>query len=176
MRSAPPNAPRAAPPLRREHLVRAGGGARNPGSCLPDAVEVEPEHEIGVEHQPPALVRWDVRRPERLTDHGQGGGHVEVVVDGGDEAVVEPQGRRRERRGDLVRAIRQRDVGDAAIEASAWCPATPFAIPIGRAPADPARNAGGAANGPSAGGGPSAARCARSEPSAAAAASIDGGE
>ena len=31
--------------------------------------------------------------------------------------------------------------GDAAIEASAWCPATPFAIPVGRGPADPARNA-----------------------------------
>ena len=56
------------------------------------------------------------------------------------------------------------------------CPATPSATPTGRSPARPARSTGGAAHGPSAGGGPSDRSPARSDSSAAAAAAIDRAE
>ena len=55
---------------------------------VPDTIEVETEDRIGVQDQPAPFVVGD-RRSQDLAQQGQGDRHVEVVVDRGNEAVME---------------------------------------------------------------------------------------
>ena len=144
---------------------------RRDGGLVPDAIEIETEDGVGVEDEPAPFVVGD-RRSQDLAQQRQGDRHVEVVVDGGNEAVVEAPGPR----STGERRARRPGRSIAKPSPSVPWPATPVATPSGRSPARPARSTGGAAHGPSAGGGPSDRSPARSDSSAAAAAAIERSE
>ena len=75
----------------------AVGGLRR----RPDAVEVEAEDDVGIEDEPAPLVGGE-RRPQDLAQEGERDRHVEVVVDGRDEPVVERPAVGRQRGGGSV--------------------------------------------------------------------------
>ena len=97
-----------------------------------------PEHEVGIEHEPAPLVGREVG-PERLAHDRQRGRQVEVVVERGDEAIVERPtgvGQRRRRR---VGTIAQ-DAPPDAVAVARWTAST---VPLGRSAAAPARRIAG---------------------------------
>ena len=100
-----PNRGRSA---RRSSLDQRRDLGRNrlgrPARVIPDPIEIEPEDEVGVEDQPAPFVGREIDAQD-LSQQRQGDRHVQVVVDGGDEAVVDCPPRRRQRRARRGRPI-----------------------------------------------------------------------
>ena len=96
----------------------SGRSTGTSGGVLPDSMEVQPEHEVRIEDQPaPFLLRE--RCADDLAQERERDRHVQVVVDGGNEAVVQVAAGRRERGRGIARAVVRRIAGATPVPARA---------------------------------------------------------